>query len=91
MHINFKSIKQKVHLLLENLLQAGYLSIGFVLLLLLLLTFIRVVLLKPDFDCWSNFVLSWVDKFTTETKFCVTYYKKCYFVPLKNDKIHGPS
>ena len=27
-----------------------------------------VVLLKPDFICWSNFALSWVDKVTTGTR-----------------------
>ena len=27
-----------------------------------------IVVLKPDFNCWSNFALSWVDKVTTETK-----------------------
>ena len=26
-----------------------------------------IVLLKPDFNCWSNFALSWVDKVTTGT------------------------
>ena len=26
-----------------------------------------LVLLKPDFNCWSNFALSWVDKVTTGT------------------------
>ena len=26
-----------------------------------------IVLLKPDFNCWSNFALSCVDKVTTET------------------------
>ena len=27
-----------------------------------------IVLLKPEFDCWSNFALSWVDGVTTGTK-----------------------
>ena len=27
-----------------------------------------IVLLKADFNCWSNFALSWVDKVTTGTK-----------------------
>ena len=27
-----------------------------------------IVLLRPDFNRWSNFALSWVDKVTTGTK-----------------------
>ena len=27
-----------------------------------------IVLLKPDFHCWSNYALSWVDNVTTGTK-----------------------
>ena len=27
-----------------------------------------IVLLKPDFNCWSNYALSWVDNVTTGTK-----------------------
>ena len=27
-----------------------------------------IVFLKPDFNCWSNFALSWVDKVTTGTQ-----------------------
>ena len=26
------------------------------------------VLLKPDFNCWNNFALSWVDRVITDTK-----------------------
>ena len=58
-------IKQKVYLLLENLCHLNYLNIGLSFLLILLLQ--SIVLLKPDFDCSSSFVLSWVDKVTTGT------------------------
>ena len=27
-----------------------------------------IVLLQPDFNCWSNFALSWVNKVKSETQ-----------------------
>ena len=40
-----------------------------------------IVPLKPDFNCCSNFVLlSWIDKITTGTKFCVSHCECCTLI-----------
>ena len=31
-----------------------------------------IVLLKPGFNCWNNFALSWAEKVTTGTKIFVS-------------------
>ena len=31
-----------------------------------------IVLLKPDFNCWSNFALPWIDKVITGTEIFVS-------------------
>ena len=64
-------IKQKAHLLLENLDQLKNLNIVFVpdVVLDWYLFQLNVLLnlLKPDFNCFNSFTLSWVDKVTTGT------------------------
>ena len=73
-HFHFQKTIQGVYLLLENLDQLSDLNVGFV------YTCFRsdwylfqlTVLLKPDFTCWSNFALSWVDKVTTGEKIFVS-------------------
>ena len=63
-------IKQKIYLLFENFDQLRNLNIGLLFLLILVCSIFLVliiVLLKPDFNCLKNFVLSWDDKVTTGT------------------------
>ena len=61
-------VKQKVYLLLENVDQLINLNMGLSTVLLLLIGFFQlIVLLKPDFNCFSSFALSWVDKVTAST------------------------
>ena len=61
-------IKQKAHLLLENLDQLKNLNIVFVPDVVLGWYLFQLnVLLKPDFNCFNSFTLSWVDKVTTGT------------------------
>ena len=68
-HFHFQKTIQKVCLLLENLDQVSDLSDWFC-------TYVSgsdwylfqpTILLKPDFNSWSNFALSWVNKVTTRT------------------------
>ena len=61
-------IKQKAHSLLENLDQLKNLNIVFVPDVVLDWYLFQLnVLLKPDFNCFNSFTLSWVDKVTTGT------------------------
>ena len=61
-------IKQKAHLLLENLDQLKNLNIVFVPDVVLDWYLFQLnVLLKPDFNCFNSFTLSWVDEVTTGT------------------------
>ena len=65
-HPHFQKIIQKVYLLLENLDQLSDLKIGFAHMFLGhdWYLFQLIVILKPDFNSWSSFVLSWFDKVT---------------------------
>ena len=79
----FWKIKQKVYLLIENFVQLGGLSIGFVLVILILVDIYSqlIVLLKPDFNCWSSFALSWFDNsYYWNIKFCSNYWKCCTLI-----------
>ena len=61
-------IKQKAYLLLENLDQLKNLNIVFVPDVVLDWYLFQLnVLLKPDFNCFNSFTLSWVDEVTTGT------------------------
>ena len=68
-HFYLWIIKQKIYLFLQNLYQLQNLNICFAFDLFFLDWYLvqLVVLLKPDFNCLSNFKLSLVDKVTTGT------------------------
>ena len=53
------------------------------------LIFIGVVFLKPDFNCYNSFALSWVDKVTTWTQSFVSVIANvvAWFVVVPDDAI----
>ena len=66
-HLRFQKIIQKACLILENSDQLSDLDTrGYVFGFDWSLSQL-IVLLKPDFNCWSNFALSWIDKVTAGT------------------------
>ena len=51
-------VQEQFYSLNENLDQVGYLNIGFVSVLLLLIEYYFIVHLNPNFNCSGSFVLS---------------------------------
>ena len=52
-----------------------------------MLSLILWLLLKVEFNSWSSFTLSWVDKVTIWNKFCINYCKCCCSIGFTNDMI----
>ena len=75
----FQIVKQRVYLFFQNMDQLSTLNIAFVFPLIFLIDvlFQLIVILKPDFNCSSSFVLSWVKSYNWNIKFCISYWKCC--------------